>query len=83
MSTISNKLLHLLTVIPVIIMWTFANTLISFVMAGVTFLQLISVANWNKTPALIVSIFVAILVHSYLYFQPNIRRFIFKGNNNT
>lgn len=79
MSTISQKLFQLLSVLPFILAWTLVNTLISSVMAGVTFIQLISVAEWSKTTALITAIMVAIAIHIYLFLQPQIRSIIKEG----
>lgn len=76
----NNKLLHLLGVIPVICFWTFANVLIVSTMAGITFIELISVVGWGKQLSLFVAILVAIAVTVYIWFQPKIRTFISRSN---
>lgn len=83
MSTISNKLLQLLYVLPIIIAWTFINVLISATIAGVVFIQLLTVAEWNKTSSLIIAVAVAILIHIYLFLQPKIRSIIKEGTKRT
>lgn len=72
----NDKLLSLLAVIPVVIFWTLTNVLISAVMAGITFIQLVAVLNWSKGISLAASIIVAVAVQMYIVLQPKIRQFI-------
>lgn len=71
-----DKLAIALQVIPVILLVTLIDVLITSVMAGVTFLQLITVLGWSKGVSLAVAILVAVAVQAYIYFQPKIRNFI-------
>lgn len=76
MSELSDKLANLLAVTPVIILTTLANTFIAFVMAGFTFLELVSLAGWSKGFSLGAAILVAVAVHVYIACQPKIRNYI-------
>jgi DNA integrity scanning protein DisA with diadenylate cyclase activity len=76
MSVMTDKLTRLLVVLPVIISVALTNVVIAFAMAGLVFIQLISVYNWTQMRSLIAAILIAVAVHAYIYFQPNIRRYI-------
>lgn len=76
LQTPGSKLSRLLTVIPVICLWTFANVIIASSMAGLTFIQLIAVAGWSKQASEGVAILVATVVMAYIWLQPKIRSFI-------
>jgi hypothetical protein len=76
MSELYDKLTNMLAVIPVIMMITLTNVIIAATMAGVVFIQLISVAGWGKTLSLVIAILVAIAVHLYIFCQPKIRNYI-------
>lgn len=76
MSSFHKRLANTLAVLPVIILVTFTNVLIASVMAGATFLQLLTVLNWSKSSSLVVAILVAVAVYLYIIFQPKIRNYI-------
>jgi hypothetical protein len=71
-----SPLLTKLSVIPVLLLWTFANVLIASTMAGVVFLQLIVVDGWSKSASLIASVLTATAVIIYIWIQPKIRSYI-------
>lgn len=75
----NSNLQILLRVIPVIVMWTFANVLIASVLAGVTFIQLVAVLGWSKSISLCVAILVAIAVNAYIMLQPKIRNYMVRS----
>lgn len=75
-SSFSDKLRDLLAVVPVIMMWTIINVLISFTLAFVVFVQLITVYGWEKRLSMGVAVLVAIAVHLYIWGQPKIRKYI-------
>lgn len=76
MPTTSEKLANLMAVLPVIIIMTFTNVIISFVMGMTAFLQLIWVVHCSKTMAEILAVLVAVAVHFYIWGQPIIRGYI-------
>lgn len=76
-----DKLQKLLTVIPVIIFNVLITTLISFVLACVTLIQLVAVVGWSREISLVVAILVAMAVNLYIWLQPMIRNFITRSSN--
>jgi hypothetical protein len=82
MSATSDKLLQLLSVLPIVIAWTLINALISSTIGAVIFIQLIAVAQWSKTTSSIVAIIAAIFIQIYIFLQPYIRLLINKGTSN-
>jgi hypothetical protein len=75
-STFSERLQNLLAVVPVIILWTLVNVLISFVLSIVAFIQLVAVYGVDKRVSMGVAVLIAIAVHLYIWGQPKIRRYI-------
>jgi hypothetical protein len=79
MSTLGEKLdrfLSAVSVMAVLILMVLTNVALSATAAGVTFIQLLAVAGWSKGHAIVASILVAVAVHAYIYFQPQIRNYI-------
>jgi len=75
METLRDKILHIFAVLPVILMVTLTNVIISFVTAGVTIWYLRYV-GWANITSLVVGVLIAVAVHAYIYFQPKIREYI-------
>ena len=75
METLRDKILNVLAVLPVILMVTFTNVIVSFVLAGVTIWCLRDV-GWTNKSSLVIGVLVAVAVHAYIYFQPKIRGYI-------
>ena len=63
MSTPNDKVYSMLGAIPVIIMTTLANVIISFILAGFVFIQLVSVYNCGQKASLMMAILTAVAVH--------------------
>lgn len=70
-----DPLAKALAVIPVILITTIINVLMSSTLATIAFIQLVSVAQWGKYSSLAVAILIAISVQLYIWFQPNIRNY--------
>lgn len=77
MSNRHSKLSTLLSVLPAILLLTFANVFISFTSAAVVLIQLIA-NGANKYVALIVAIMVAVSIHLYIAFNHKLRNYIKK-----
>jgi uncharacterized membrane protein len=75
-NTLYEKLVNLLSVIPVIIFMTLANLIISFVVAFVVFVQLLTVAGWSRNVSMVVGILVAAAIHAYIYAIPGLRNYV-------
>ena len=76
MFNLSNKFANFLAVVPVIMLMTLATTLITSVVAGVVFVQLVAVAGWGKEISLAIAILTAVVVYLYIVLQPKIRTYI-------
>lgn len=70
-----KKVVDFLTVVPVVAITIFTNMTIAFIVASVTFIQLIS-NGWNKDLSLGIAIVIAIGVHVYIAVQPKIKNYI-------
>jgi len=75
-TSLHERLSKALAVIPVILITTIINVLMSSTLATIAFIQLVSVAQWGKLASLVVAILIAIAVQLYIWFQPKIRNYI-------
>lgn len=76
MSSLYDKASNSIAVLPAIILMTFANVFIATTIAGVAFIQFVSIAGWSPQLSLIVAIFISIVIHLYIFLQPQIRNYI-------
>lgn len=80
MSRLRDKVTQFLAILPAILLVTFANVFISFTVAAVVMLQLIT-GGHNKYLSLGVAILVAIVTHFYIVFNHKIRNYIKHGES--
>jgi hypothetical protein len=78
MSGLRDKVTKFLAILPAILLVTFANVFISFTVAAVVMLQLIT-SGHNKYLALGVAVLVAVVTHFYIVFNHKIRDYIKQG----
>ncbi len=78
MSHIRDKVANFLAILPAILLVTFANVFISFTVAAVVMVQLITTGH-NKYLSLGVAILTAIFTHLYIVFNHKIRNYIKQG----
>jgi hypothetical protein len=71
-----EQLTKILATLPIILMLTFANTLIASVMGIATFWQLNIVLGWSKPLAEATSLLIAVAAYAYIWWQPKIRTYI-------
>jgi hypothetical protein len=75
-TSLHERLSKALAVIPVILITTIINVLMSSTLATIAFIQLVSVAQWDKYASLAIAVLIAIAVRVYIWLQPNIRNYI-------
>lgn len=76
MSSLYDKVVNILAVVPVILMMVLTNVLIACVISFVVFIQLLTVAGWGKTASMVVAILVAAATHAYIILQPRLNAYI-------
>ena len=81
MSRIRDNVTKFLAILPAILLVTFANVFISFTVAAVVMVQLITTGH-HKYLSLGVAILTAIVTHCYIVFNHKIRNYIKQGESN-
>ncbi len=76
MSFESEGLANVMAAYAVVLMTTFANVIISFIMGMAIFIQLRFVAELARVPSEMIAVLVAMATYLYIWYQPKIRNYV-------